>query len=673
MVATTRVQVLSARRIPVNNRFKSILEVRCSDDTGTLSLTYFYSPPGMEKSFTPGKIILATGTIKMYRGQPQIVHPEITSKSEAVEENANTGTAGVEDYNTGRIVPLYTEIEGVNTRLLRKVLYEAVQRYTPELKEDLPEEDVRELGFPRSAEAIRFIHFPPNESEFSVDKLANFRTPSHCRLIYEEFFKFEYLILKQRMNATINQARSFELKTLKKHLDSFLPKLPFKLTNDQQKALKEIIDDLSKSHPMNRLVQGDVGSGKTAVTLLTAAALVAEGQQVTLMAPTEILAEQHMRTALKLIGAEFRVRMLLGKTTASERTKLFTELKEGVPCLVIGTHALLEDPVQFKNLSLVLIDEQHRFGVEQRRILRLKGTYTDPETGKLTEPHTLVLTATPIPRTLALTAYGDLSISTIKELPPGRSPITTRVVQESGRAQAYEKVRDQLRKGRQAYFIFPLVNDSEAEGFEELKSAVEEAERLAREEFKDFKVGLLHGKLKADEKQNVMDEFKAGRTHVLVSTTVVEVGVDVPNATVMAIEHAERFGLSQLHQLRGRVGRGTEASFCFLLTASRMASKEGSETKARLDILEKTQDGFEIAEADLEIRGPGEFLGTRQSGSLPFRMANLVRDKDWLLQARDRAINLLQTDADLMKSEHKALRAYYEREGTLQLGRLKAS
>ena len=602
-----------------------------------------------------------------------MVHPEVTSKAEAVEENANTGTAGVEDYNTGRIVPVYTEIEGVNTRLLRKVLWEAVQRYTPELREDLPEEDVRELGFPRSAEAIRFIHFPPNDLDFSTDKLAEFRSPSHCRLIYEEFFKFEYLILKQRLNATVNQAPAFELKTLKKHLEKIQSKLPFQLTKDQQQVLNEVMGDLSKPQPMNRLVQGDVGSGKTAVTLLSAAALIAEGQQVTLMAPTEILAEQHFKTALKLLGTEFRVRTLLGKTSNSDRLKLFAELKEGVPCLVIGTHALLEDPVVFKNLSLVLVDEQHRFGVEQRRVLRLKGTHKDPETGALTEPHTLVLTATPIPRTLALTAYGDLAISTIKELPPGRSPITTKIIRESDRAQAFERIRDQLKKGRQAYFIFPLVNESEAEGFEDLKSAVEEAERLARDVFPDFKVGLLHGQLKADEKQAVMDQFKANQVQVLVSTTVVEVGVDVPNATVMAIEHAERFGLSQLHQLRGRVGRGTEASFCYLLTGSRAVDQEGTETKARLEILEQTQDGFKIAEADLEIRGPGEFLGTRQSGSLPFRMANLVRDKDWLLQARDRAINLLQTDPDLLKTEHRSLRAYYEREGTLQLGRLRAS
>jgi ATP-dependent DNA helicase RecG len=345
-------------------------------------------------------------------------------------------------------------------------------------------------------------------------------------------------------------------------------------------------------------------------------------------------------------------------------------LAGGEPILLIGTHALIEDAVVFKNLVYDMVDEQHRFGVDQRRTLRNKGMRKDPVTGRVTLPHTLILTATPIPRTLALTAYGDLSVTSIQELPPGRTPIVTRVAREQGElAQAYDRIRAELRAGHQAYFIYPLVNESEAEGFTQLKSAVAEAERLQKEVFPDFKVGLLHGQMKPDEKAAVMDAFKRHELHALVSTTVVEVGVDVPNATVMVIEHAERFGLSQLHQLRGRVGRGAKQSYCFLFAAK----KTGETTSARLEVLEETGDGFKIAEADLEIRGPGEFLGTRQAGGLPFRLANLVRDREWLIRARDDASQLLKEDPDLLMPQHASLRKYYVREGRLQFERLKTS
>ncbi len=344
------------------------------------------------------------------------------------------------------------------------------------------------------------------------------------------------------------------------------------------------------------------------------------------------------------------------------------KLAAGQPIFVIGTHALIEDPVIFKSLAVVMIDEQHRFGVEQRRALRIKGIHR-AENGKLVNPHFLVLTATPIPRTLALTAYGDLAVSMIREMPPGRSPVTTKVVRGPARTGAIERVRSELASGRQAYFIYPLVEDSEAEGFQALKSATVEAERLQHEVYPEFKVGLLHGKMRSDEKAEVMAAFKAGTIHILVSTTVVEVGVDVPNASVICVEHAERFGLSQLHQLRGRVGRGAHASYCFYFTGGK-----GSEaTQARLEVLEETNDGFEIAEADLRIRGPGEFLGTRQAGGLPFKLADLVRDREWLMLARDDAMELLKSDPDLLLAEHAPLRTYFEREGKLQSDRLKTS
>jgi ATP-dependent DNA helicase RecG len=388
------------------------------------------------------------------------------------------------------------------------------------------------------------------------------------------------------------------------------------------------------------------------------------------MAPTEILAEQHYKNAIKLFGGKLNVALLTGKTPTSERNALFPRLAAGEPILLIGTHAVLEDPVVFKNLCYTLIDEQHRFGVEQRRTLRQKGTRKDPATGGMILPHNLILTATPIPRTLALTAYGDLAVTSITELPPGRTPILTKLVKDKAeQAKAYQTIRDELKAGHQAYFIYPLVNDSEAEGFTQLKSAVAEAENLQHEIFPEYKVGLLHGQMRPDEKAKIMDQFQRKEIHILVSTTVVEVGVDVPNATIMVIEHAERFGLSQLHQLRGRVGRGAKQSYCFLFTHA----KTGEVTSMRLDVLEKTNDGFKIAEADLEIRGPGEFLGTRQSGGLPFRMAHLVRDREWLLKARDDASELLKTDPELVLPEHLPLRRYYEREGNTQFERLKTS
>ena len=360
---------------------------------------------------------------------------------------------------------------------------------------------------------------------------------------------------------------------------------------------------------------------------------------------------------------------MTGRTPQSERTQLAQRLAGGEPLLVIGTHALIEDWLQFSALNLVLIDEQHRFGVDQRRALRLKGRRLLRD-GRTVHAHVLVLTATPIPRTLALTAYGDLDITAIRELPPGRSPVQTRVIAgELPRQNAYAAIRQQLAAGRQAYFVFPLIRASESEGFEHLRSAEEEAERLQKEVFPEFKVGLLHGQIQADEKQALMASFTRGEIHVLVSTTVIEVGVDVPNATVMAIEHSERFGLSQLHQLRGRVGRGQHASHCYLFTHE---NRRGGSLQ-RLEVLERTQDGFKIAEADLEIRGAGEFLGTRQSGGLPFKMANIVRDHEWLTRAREDALALLREDPDLIQSNHWLLRRYYEREGKLQSDRLKTS
>ena len=650
--ASTAVRVLSSRKIGTRMG-RSMLEARCTDDSGTLMLKWFHAPRGLEQRLVPGTPIVVTGSPKAYLGKMEIIHPEISwnKTSDVVSKE--------DDLNVGRVVPIYTELEGIPSRTFRKVLWEAIHKYGPTLPNDLPPRMLGKYGLPSAFDAAKEIHFPKSETE--IQSLVDFKTLSHARFIYEEFFKFEYFVMQQKLGVEKQSAPAIGLDGGSKASLDLREMLPFKLTGDQSRSISEILDDIAKPHPMNRLVQGDVGSGKTVVAFLTAAAALAEGFQATLMAPTEILAEQHYKNAIRLFGGKLRVELLTGKTTDSERNRLLPRLLAGEPLLLIGTHALLEDPVQFANLGIVMIDEQHRFGVEQRRTLRGKR--------KSGVPHSLLLTATPIPRTLALTAYGDLSTTTIRELPPGRTPIRTEVVNGNQRGRAYEKIRSELKEGHQAYFIYPLVQDSEAEGFTSLKSAISEAEALGREVFPEYKVGLLHGQMRPDEKTDIMERFKRGELHVLVSTTVVEVGVDVPNATVMVIENAERFGLSQLHQLRGRVGRGASQSYCFLFTHPRV----GEETAHRLSVLEKTNDGFEIAEADLEIRGPGEFLGTRQSGALPFRIADLVRDKQWLLRAREDVLELLKTDPQVTLPENSAFRSFLQREGRDQSERLKTS
>lgn len=689
VIATLRVNVLSQRRIPTQ-RGKSILEVRCSDGTSPLSLKWFHTPYGLEKKLLPGAQIVATGKVKHFQGRPEIVHPEISFGVGAatptpllqVRDGANapleTSETSQDDPNVGRIIPVYIEIEGVPSRTLRKVLWEALDKYGLFLEEDLPLYLLKRHGLPVIGQAVRALHFPPDDLVSSIQDLVEFKTPAHRRLIYGEFFKFEFLMLRKRLQIesvgappfTSYQRDTPEQAERSSRWNALLNKLPFELTRGQQQAIQEILEDFNQPYPMSRLVQGDVGSGKTIVALLAAAWISERGGQSVLMAPTEILAEQHLKSAQRIFGDSLKVALLTGKSTTAERNQLQKRLSSGEPLLLIGTHAVIEDAVVFSNLALVMIDEQHRFGVEQRRLLRRKGLKKDETGTKLILPHSLILTATPIPRTLALTAFGDLSVTTIRELPKGRSPIFTRVVRNyADRNRAYEKIREELQSGRQAYFIYPLINESEAEGFTELKNAVAEAETLANEVFPEFRVGLLHGEMRPEEKAKVMAEFKEGKVKVLVSTTVVEVGVDVPNATVMVIEHAERFGLSQLHQLRGRVGRAQWQSYCFLFAQQRSSSV----TAQRLEVLEETHDGFLIAEADLKIRGPGEFLGTRQAGGLAFLIADLVRDQEWVFKAREDVIEMMKKDPELKTEEHRTLRRYLEREGLIQSDRLQTA
>ncbi|NDF14690.1 ATP-dependent DNA helicase RecG [bacterium] len=634
---------------PLRGRFSKLFEVKAFDgEKQWISLKWFRIFKGFEAKFEPGTKIIATGSIKAFGAIREMIHPEIQFDLE-------------DDVNVGRVIPVYTEIDGVPTKTLRRILDTALNHAVGSLKEELPLSVLQRHSFPTLPRAIREVHFPSeNHGVGGNQDFANFRSPAHQRLIYEEFFKFEYHMLSKRLDLQKEKGHALDSSLLEKSLALSRSRLPFALTVGQETALKDIFQDLAEPHPMNRLLQGDVGAGKTAVAFLSALALMDQGFQVALMAPTEILAEQHFQNLLRTFGADIPARLLLGKTTTSERKSLQSLLDEDRPALVIGTHALIEDPVKFRKLGFVIIDEQHRFGVDQRRKLREKSVI---------QPHTLVMTATPIPRTLALTAYGDLAVSTIRERPPGRTPIKTHLVRQAEFGKMNEFIKKELREGRQAYYIFPLVNDSEEESFKHLKSAVSSAETLANEVFPEFKVGLLHGQLSPGEKAQVMERFRKNEVQVLVSTTVVEVGVDVPNATVMVIEHPERFGLSQLHQLRGRIGRGKHASTCFLKTER----PPHLPTPERLEVMCETEDGFRIAEADLELRGPGEFLGTRQSGSLPFKIASLIRDQEWLSKAREDVLQLIKEDPELKSADSKPFKLYLESTGRLESAHLKTS
>ncbi|MBC7396879.1 MAG: ATP-dependent DNA helicase RecG [Bdellovibrionales bacterium] len=641
--ASLELTVHQAYLRPLRGKFSKLLEVKAKDqELQWMSLKWFRMFKGFETKFIPGNKIIATGQVKIFGSIREMVHPDIQFDL-------------TEDLHVGRVIPVYTEIDGVPTKTLRKIIDTALSLAGNEIKEELPPSLLQKHGLPQLAKAIREVHFPNENYNFE-----EFKSPAQQRLIYEEFFKFEYHVLSQRMRLEKEKGHTLKQKALEESFQHWLKKLPFTLTAGQQQSMDDIMGDFIKPHPMNRLLQGDVGAGKTAVALLSALSIMDQGFQSAIMAPTEILADQHYQNVLKIFGSTIPVKLLVGKTSTVERRSIQALLDSDSPALIIGTHALIEDPVKFRNLGLVIIDEQHRFGVDQRRKLREKSVI---------QPHTLIMTATPIPRTLALTAYGDLAVSIIRERPPGRTPIKTHLV----RLHEYEKmiifIKKNLSEGRQAYFIFPLVNDSEEEGFTHLKSAVTAAETLANDTFPEFKIGLLHGQLSSSEKAAIMDRFRRNEVQILVSTTVVEVGVDVPNATVMVIEHPERFGLSQLHQLRGRIGRGQHASTCFLKT-DRPA---GQPTPERLEVMVETEDGFKIAEADLELRGPGEFLGTRQSGALPFKMASLVRDQDWLIKARADVEHLLESDPELKTADNAPFKKYLENAGKREASHFKTS
>jgi len=610
------------------NRRKRVFEAVIGDGSGVITLKWFQGNQRyLQDRFKKGRKLIFSGEVRWFNHQKEIHHPDVEMVDGDVEE----------DYlNFKRIVPIYSETEGLHQRTLRKLMKNILDGYVDDLSSPIPQEVVERQNLIDFPEAFRRVHFPPDEE--SMERLNLHQTEGHRRIIFDEFFFLELGMALKKKGVALETGIPFKTEG---HLaQRLLDLLSFKLTKAQERVFTEIKEDMEKPHPMNRLIQGDVGSGKTIVALLACLDVIECGYQAAIMAPTEVLAEQHylnLHGWVEPLGIE--VALLTSSIKGSEREDLYHRIRTGDIQLVIGTHAVIQEAVEFNRLGLAIIDEQHKFGVVQRGLLKKKGE----------NPDVLVMTATPIPRTLAMTIYGDLDVSLIDEMPPGRMPIQTKVFPEPARGRVYRILEEEVRKGRQAFIVYPLVEESEKL---DLKDATQMAEHLQRDVFPELRIGLLHGRMKSDEKEAIMAEFKERRIQVLVATTVIEVGIDIPNASVMVIEHAERFGLSQLHQLRGRIGRGHYPSKCILLAQYRASE----EAKVRLRAMERTTDGFQIAEEDLAIRGPGEFFGIRQSGFPDFRVAHIVRDTPILIEARKEAFRVVQEDATLTHSSHKSLK-----------------
>lgn len=594
----------------------SVTKVVIADESGKMELCFFnakgnrYILERMKAQFPQNAGIMLSGVVKRdnYTFGLTIDKPSYSIMSGEFKEEAKS------NLNIGRIVPVYAVCEGLNIKVLRKAIFNAIELYKDDIVNILPDFIRIKYGIMDKKVAVEQIHFPS-----SMETLEQAR----FSLIFEELFLIQLKLIRLRENTAKNTS-SYALTVHQDGLvQKFIKSLPFELTSGQKQAINEILNDMNSNTPMQRLLQGDVGSGKTVVATVMLLAAIENGYQGAFMAPTEILAQQHYNNLIQwLTPIGLSVGLFMGSQGKKVRTKFETSLRNGQINIAVGTHALLQDNIEFNNLGAIVVDEQHRFGVKQRNILKKKSQ----------NPQILTMTATPIPRTLALTVHGDLDLTIINELPRGRKPIETHLT--GSHKKVWELVKREVNSGRQAYIVYPLIEESETLS---AKAATEEAQKLQETVFKDYKVGLLHGKLKPDEKDKVMKDFKDGKYDILVSTTVVEVGVDVPNATVMVIENAERFGLSQLHQLRGRVGRSDLQSYCILITSSRK-----QETMDRLGIMVQTNDGFVIAEKDLQLRGPGEFLGTRQSGLPDLIISDIVRDAKILELARNEAIDFVQ-------------------------------
>lgn len=615
--ASVEVTVRVGGIIPLKGGRLKMYEFIATDGEGQ-ARAFWWNQIYLNRVFTRGSRVILYGQWKRnkYKGYFEVENPEYEILTDEDDEPESVA------LHTARRVPIYRKLGEMRTRQLRSIFHHLLGSLPVELPESLPEEVIARCQLMRRDEAWRKVHFPADDAPIQDYNLA--RSAAHYRLIFEEFFWLA-LAIGLRRGQRVTEPKGLNVEITDQVREAVRQILPFQPTGAQKRALKEIVDDMTSDKPMNRLLQGDVGSGKTIVAVQAMVVAMENSYQTALMAPTEILAEQHARNIRRwLKQTSYRVELLMGSLKAKEKRDTHEAIASGEIDLIVGTHALIQEAVQFKRLGFVVIDEQHRFGVMQRAELRRRGM----------NPDVLVVTATPIPRSLAMTVYGDLEVSIIDELPPGRTPVKTFVRGEDRREKIYEFIREQMMAGRQAYVVYPIIEESEKL---DLRNATEMYENLRAEIFPEFKVGLLHGRMKPAEKDEIMRDFGQNQIQILVATTVIEVGVDVPNASVMLIEHAERFGLSQLHQLRGRVGRGAAESFCILL-AQYAKTKEAQE---RLKIMEETTDGFKIAEKDLELRGPGEVMGTRQAGLPQFRIANIVRDQKILEAARREAEYML--------------------------------
>jgi ATP-dependent DNA helicase RecG len=596
-----------------------VFHVVVRDGSGSLHARFFHGAY-LEGRLKEGQRLVMHGKaeIDAYRpGRIEMVNPQI--------EILSGDGAPADSTEVGRIVPVYEAIGAISSRMLRRIIYGVLLNFDGDIPDPLPEGIRERYRFPTRREALLGVHFPGKDE--NIELLNSFRGPAHVRLIFEEFFYYQIALALRRSQD--HRQRGIAMRVREEKVREALKRiLPFKPTAAQKRVLAEIAADLEQPYPMHRLLEGDVGSGKTIVALEAATIVIENGYQVALMAPTEILAAQHFLSARRVFApAGYGVDLIVSGRKRAEREEALERIASGQTKLIVGTHALIEDPVKFQKLGLAIVDEQHRFGVLQRKRLIEKGA----------SPHVLVMTATPIPRTLALTLYGDLDLSVIDEMPPGRTPIETRWTADTQLPGVWEALRREIAKGRQAYVLYPVIEESK----QELKAATAEYERLAKNVFPKLRVGLLHGRLKNDDKDLVMEQFRRGELQILVATTVIEVGVDVPNATVMVIEHAERFGLAQLHQLRGRIGRGKEKSYCILVAPKSITG----DARERVETMVATSNGFEIAERDLKQRGPGEFFGTRQHGDAAFSFAQPLRDHEILELARREAFAVAEDPA----------------------------
>jgi ATP-dependent DNA helicase RecG len=607
---------------------KKLFEVAIDDGSGSLTLKWFKGHEYYLRSiFKQGKKFLISGEIRGWNYQKEIIHPDFEIIEDVDSEK--------ESLHFNRIVPIYSESEGLHQKIIRRTMKEALDRYADYIVSSIPDEIKRRRNLSGLRESLKAVHFP---EKGDIEFLNGMKSDGLRSIIYDDFFLFEIAMALRKSGALRETGIPFTKKG--DLIERFHKTLPFSLTFAQIRVLNEILADMEQHYPMNRLLLGDVGCGKTVVAMSAMLRACENGYQCGIMAPTEILAEQHFRQiSMWSSTLGIRAAILTGKMKSKEKDDILRQIKDGSIQIVVGTHALIQEKSIFSSLGLAVIDEQHRFGVVQRAALRQKGM----------NPDVLFMTATPIPRSLAMTIYGDLDISVIDELPPHKKEIKTEVFYERDRDKVYEIIRKEIKKGNQVFIIYPLVEESESL---DLKDATRMAEHLRTQIFPEYCVGLIHGKMKSAEKESVMQDFAGKLIQILVSTTVVEVGIDIPSASLMIIEHAERFGLSQLHQLRGRVGRSDIRSYCILLTSGSRSEIAGK----RLQIMAEMNDGFKIAEKDLEIRGPGEFLGTRQSGLPEFRVGHIVRDCRILSEAKEDAFELVHSDPLLRKPENVLIR-----------------